>query len=340
MADIDLIIERSMYIGDKFGIILWRISLDIFFFLAYLKLAWRGTYKRKSQIFYAVHSMHSMQFISISMGVNVILTQLMWTERRDNDPSAFSPENTTVWYNTLGTAVIVAAKGMGDAVLLDSQTQWLYRCYTTWGSKLWAIAFPALVYLGSVVMAVAMTIEGAIPGANFWQGFAVNFGIAWIASTVSFNIIITAMIIAHLFPMYFGLRRILSPDLVRTYTGVISILVESSLPVIILGIAYLALYSRNSPSAIAVEFVWGSFAVLSPQLIILRGAMSGACDEDMLAHVTSWMGLSTCEGAPLSGTDSPEMKMSMVGERSENGGETTVVAPLKPGVSDHSLECA
>ncbi|KAH7912740.1 hypothetical protein BJ138DRAFT_1003780 [Hygrophoropsis aurantiaca] len=328
MASTDLIIERSMYIGDAFMLILWGINFCMFIHSSYLLLAsGRGAHKRKSRIFYVVYSAIFMLFLTISTATDVVFGQLMWIEHRDvaGGPFAYFAENLSDWYNTLGTATDVAANAMGDGLLL-------YRCYMIWGSRLWVVAFPALIYISSVVMAIMMTIESAIPGANIWQGLAANFGIPWVALTVCFNIIATIMIVTRLLLVYFRVRRVLAPDLTRTYMGVISIIVESSLPFTILGIAYLALYIQNSPSQTALGFVWGSIVVLSPQLIILRVSMGVAWNKDTLARVNTSMVF-----APSEGTSGTEIKM--MGERSWNSDGTTV-APLQSKNSDQSSDYA
>ncbi|KAH7918123.1 hypothetical protein BV22DRAFT_1134841 [Leucogyrophana mollusca] len=333
MASAELIIERGMYIGDAFMLILWGkssallcINFCMFLQSSYLMLSpGRAAHKRKSRIFYVIYSAILLFFITVSTATDVVFGQLMWIEHRDvpRGPFAYFGENLAAWYNTFGTATDVAANAMGDGLLL-------YRVYMIWGSRPWVVAFPALIYLGSVVMAIMMTIESALPGANIWQGLAASFGIPWVALTISFNIIATVMIVTRLLLVYMRVRHVLPADLTRTYTGVISILVESALPFTILGVAYLAAYVQNSPTATALGFVWGNVVVVSPQLIILRVAMGVAWSKDTLARVNTSMVFAPSQG------DTTGVETKAMGERSWNSDGTTV-APLTSKRSENSL---
>ncbi|KAG2062734.1 hypothetical protein BDR04DRAFT_1039857 [Suillus decipiens] len=129
-------------------------------------------------------------------------------------------------------------------------------------------------------------IESAMPLSDLWQGLAGRFGISWVALTVSFNIIVTALIASRLLFFHRRARFILSDEQRSTYTGTVAILVESALPFTVLGIAYLVTYIRDTPSEIAVGIIWGNFVVLTPQLIILRIASGFAWSKDTGSSIT------------------------------------------------------
>lgn len=110
-------------------------------------------------------------------------------------------------------------------------------------------------------MSIMMTIESAIPGANIFQGLPTNFSIPWLALTVSFNLIVTLMIIGRLLVTYWTVRKSLSSAFSRTYIDISATLVESALPFSALGLGYLISQVLNSNVVIAFSFVWGTFAV-------------------------------------------------------------------------------
>jgi hypothetical protein len=140
-------------------------------------------------------------------------------------------------------------------------------------------------------MAILFLYQSAVPGASFYSGLAVNFGVPWTVLTVALNAMVTILIIIPILRARNGMKNILPDDTVKIYTGVSAVLVESALPVTILGIIYAILYGTNNEVAPAFTFIWGTFCVmnlffiprihsdrvyfqaLSPQFIIFRVAM-------------------------------------------------------------------
>ncbi|KIK41674.1 hypothetical protein CY34DRAFT_194000 [Suillus luteus UH-Slu-Lm8-n1] len=206
----------------------------------------------------------------------------MWIERRNNPggPPAFLVANSAAWYNAFGTAANYASDILTDGLLL-------YCCYIIWESGLPVIVIPAMIYLGSSSMAVMMVIESAIPMSDIWQSLAAQFGISWVAFTVSFNIIVTALIPSWLLFFHRRVRSALTDKQRSVYTGTAAILVESTLPFTVLGIAYLATYIQGVPSATAVGIIRGTFVVLTPQLIIFRVASGIAWSRDTGSKIST-----------------------------------------------------
>jgi len=108
-------------------------------------------------------------------------------------------------------------------------------------------------------MSIMMTIESALPGANIFQGMPTTFSIPWIALTVSFNIIVTLMIIGRLLLTYWTVRETIRSS--SSYVNVSSILVESALPLSALGLGYLITQVMNSNIVAAFASIWGMFVV-------------------------------------------------------------------------------
>jgi len=113
------------------------------------------------------------------------------------------------------------------------------------------------------VMAVMMVIESAMPLSGPFQGLAAQFGISWVALTVSFNIIVTALISFRLLFIHHKIQSVFVDGQRSPYTGIVAILVESALPFTVLGIVYLGTYIKGLPSALAVGIVWGTLVVCS-----------------------------------------------------------------------------
>ncbi|KAL0071713.1 hypothetical protein AAF712_000635 [Marasmius tenuissimus] len=136
-------------------------------------------------------------------------------------------------------------------------------------------------------MSLLLVYESAQPGANFFKGHVVDFGVPYTALTISMNIIVTLLICGRLVAVKNKIQHTLGPHHARMYTSVIAIMVESAAPFTILGIIYVITYARHSPTSIAFVQVWGDFCALSPQLIILRVAMGHAWSKDTSEQLTS-----------------------------------------------------
>ncbi|KAJ6448887.1 hypothetical protein C8R45DRAFT_1045512 [Mycena sanguinolenta] len=273
MADlsiIDLPLERSWYIGNTIFAILYGIELCMCFMSAYF--LWNGPKSDTNRYFYIAYSAVLLVLVTIAMACNLFFGQMMWIEHRNvqGGPVQFFEDNIAAWYNTLGTAADVSASVAGDGLML-------YRCYVFWQSTSpWIIVFPALLFLASTSMGIVATIQSGIPGNNFFHGITVMFTTPWLALTIAFNVITTTMIAFRLFSVSRSLRVALDKQRADVYTSVIAILIESATPFTLLGIAYLIVYVRGDPEALALADIWGSFVALSPQMIILRVSLGSA----------------------------------------------------------------
>lgn len=142
-----------------------------------------------------------------------------------------------------------------------------------------------------LALSIISCYEAALPGANFFRGKAVAFGVPYAALTISLNVLVTSLICFRLLYLRRKVEKVLGPDMAKEYTGVIAIMVESALPFTLLGIGYVVTYGTNHPSSFAWVQVWGDFLALSPQLIILRVAMGKAWVRD----TASWISESEME---------------------------------------------
>ncbi|KAG2091850.1 uncharacterized protein F5147DRAFT_643041 [Suillus discolor] len=280
MASTELATERAMYVGNTISTAVYGGNLFLYTYSTHL-LVTSKIKQVQHRIFYICFGGILLLLFTISIASNNAFCELMWIERRNDPggPPAFFAANSAAWYNVFGTSAVCLTNMMTDGLLL-------YRCYIIWESRLPVIVIPAIIYLGSATMAIMMVIESAMPMTNLWQGLTAQFGISWVALTVSFNIIVTTLIFSRLLFFYRRARSVLDDEQRSLYTGIMAILVESSLPFTILGIACLVTYIQGIPSATAVEIVWAAFVVLTPQLIILRVASGVAWSKDMASNIT------------------------------------------------------
>jgi hypothetical protein len=280
-APLDLDLERSIYIGNAFSLILYGLSLYMYGHSVYYLTKSKGGSHRVRR-FYVLYGGIMMLLITFAVSCNAVFGQQMWINHRGDEggPLGYFAANISAWYNTLGSAADITVNFMGDGLLL-------YRCYIIWGARPWVIALPALVYIASTVTAIITVYSSARPDASIFAGNAAKFGVAWVSLTVSLNIILTLMICARLIMARTQSKYRLHPRLATMYTGMVPILVESALPFTVLGVAFIAVYVRTLPSELALAFIWGTFCAISPQMIILRVSMGHGWARNTMVQLTN-----------------------------------------------------
>ncbi|KJA18656.1 hypothetical protein HYPSUDRAFT_108283, partial [Hypholoma sublateritium FD-334 SS-4] len=213
--------------------------------------------------------------VNITLAGNQVEGLLTWIVHRDGPggPEAYLDSTLSAWFDVFGTAAIETADILGNALLM-------YRCYILVGSN-WIIVLPGLLFVGSSAMAILTTVESALPDATVFSGISQRLGVAWVSLSVSFNVLVTALICGRIFFSYLTLKRAGLASLAQERWGLVAIMIESSLPFSVFGLVFASVYSLppdnpNSQLVSAMADTWGGIVGISPQLIILRVAMGNA----------------------------------------------------------------
>ncbi|KAJ7823562.1 hypothetical protein B0H14DRAFT_3469914 [Mycena olivaceomarginata] len=282
-----LAFERSFYIGSYVTAILYGMQLFMFFLSNYF-LLYSSTDARKESYFYIFYGTVMLILWTVASSCNASNPLELGSIHRDvlGGPAQYLFDNFSAWYNTLGTVTGICMNFMADGLLL-------YRAYVIWGSSWRIVALPIVLYFGAMSMAILLIYESAIPGASFFAGDSVSFGVPYFWMTISLNIITTSLICGRLLAL--------------------QVLLESALPFTILGIVYVISYARNSPYSFAFLQIWADFCAISPQLIILRVAMGKAWSKDTVASVGNFeLGIALphadSQGTDLTTFDTPSTK--------------------------------
>ncbi|KAJ7293172.1 hypothetical protein C8J57DRAFT_1041472 [Mycena rebaudengoi] len=279
-----LIFERSFYIGSYITAILYGMQLFMFFLSNYLLLSSSPVGARKESLFYIIYSTTMLLLWTVASSSNALFGQFIWVDNRDvvGGPAAYLFDHLSAWYNTFGTVAGICMNFLADGLLL-------YRCYIIWGSSFKVVAFPILIYFGAMCTCqwrILLIYESAIPGASFFSGDSISFGVPYFWLTISLNIILTCAICGRLLSVRNRVRKVLGEQHCQTYTGVVAVLLESALPFTVLGIIYVVSYARNSPFSFAFLQIWADFCAISPQLIVLRIALGKAWTKQTVASVS------------------------------------------------------
>ncbi|KAI0311940.1 hypothetical protein OF83DRAFT_706170 [Amylostereum chailletii] len=266
----DRFYERALYVGIAFAGILYGVILCIgFTAIHYLLKRRRASWR--SQLFTISYVVIMLVCFTFAYVANAYMGQLMWIEHRDfpGGPYVYYLAKSTLWINVLGSATDILANILGDAYLL-------YRCYIIWDSSVWVIAFPTLVYIASVVFSLISLVESALPNSSFFVQQTINFAVPWVSLTVGLNVILTCLISYRILRVRYCSRKAMDGFDGPTrdiYTSVVAILIEAELPFAVLGIVTAVNSGKNTYVSSAWYFIWGSFAIISPLLIILRVCM-------------------------------------------------------------------
>ncbi len=266
------------------------------FFAAVYCIRGRSSSYRKGRLFYVAYGGVLLTLVTIAVVTDALWGQYMWIDRRNypGGPLGFFGATENAWYNVFGSAADATANILGDGLLVrisllvslpplekTDTTRKLYRCYMIWGSRWYVVALPTLIYLASsgarcpppihdfwaaadrsqTVLMIITIVESALPNSFLLHGKPANFGVPWVALSVSLNMLVTALICGRLLRMRAITREVLAPELSRTYTSVAAMLIESAAPFSALGIGLVITEAQGGPLAIAFSYVWGMFCV-------------------------------------------------------------------------------
>ncbi|KAJ7630549.1 hypothetical protein FB45DRAFT_1027761 [Roridomyces roridus] len=304
--------ERAFYVGSYITGILYGVQLFMFFLSNYYLLSLSSESRRES-LFYIVYGSVMLFLWTIASAANAEFGLLAWVDHRDVEggPAQYIHDNLAAWYNTLGTVAGICMNFLADGLLL-------YRCYIIWGSTKKIIAFPVLIYFGAMAMSIILIYESALPGASFFKGTPLDFGVPYFWMTISLNIITTSLICGRLLAVRNRVRAILGEQHCTTYTGVVAVLLESALPSTVIS------YARNSPYSFAFLQIWADFYALMPQIIILRVAMGKAWSKATVASVSVLVFDHRTEKGKLNGSGDLELDLTAMQGTSLATDTTTV----------------
>ncbi|KAF9529543.1 hypothetical protein CPB83DRAFT_852286 [Crepidotus variabilis] len=171
-----------------------------------------------------------------------------------------------MWWALADTWASVVLFWLGDGLLV-------YRCYVVWTNKRYVTILPGAVYLAAIATSAWFTVASQRPSTDKSSRVAYT-AFSVLSALVSF--IVTSLIAGRLLYMRQKQSKILAGAAVdsKMYFGVISILVESAVPLAIAGImSAVTLWAKMDKYEIANDVfivLWTSLTALAPQIIILR----------------------------------------------------------------------
>ncbi|KAJ6562492.1 hypothetical protein B0H19DRAFT_1069108 [Mycena capillaripes] len=285
----DVVLERSFFWGMLWAMALYGMFVFMYAYSTHLFWISPSASRRSKQLYIIIGGL-LFAFLTIATFVNAVFLELMWIDHRDapGGPLGYLAANETVWWQVFGSAAGQVTNFIADGLLI-------YRCWIICNSRWNAIVLPFIVYLASIAMAMLNLIQSALPDSSFFHGKTVNYGVVWIALTVSLNIMVTGMILFRILRIRGNLRaRFLgNAGSSAIYTGVAAMLIESALPFSALGLITAVTYGKNLDIAPAFVFIWGPFTAIAPQFIIFRVASGRAWSRHTASTIYSETNISS-----------------------------------------------
>jgi len=279
MSSSTAVFEHAFYIGSYLSGIIYGIELIVYF--QTIRHLYKRAAKGQSWKFFFSYSTLLLILVTIDMSTNAVWGEIMWIDKRDNPGvPAFIVESLSVWYQILGSTTVVAMVLMGDALLLQ-------RLYIIWGSNIWIVVLPGMVYCATLALGILELVSAFKPGGFFLSGQAVNFGTPYYSITIGMNILLTSLICVRLWYLGRQAKKAIGVHAAERYNNIAAIMVESAAPYTIMGIILLPFYARGNNIAIALGQVWSKLTCLAPQMIVLRIVAGRAWDKEIIMQIHS-----------------------------------------------------
>ncbi|PBK83485.1 hypothetical protein ARMGADRAFT_1170479 [Armillaria gallica] len=216
--------------------------------------------------------------------------------------------NSSVWWDT--TALTATAVNL---IIADSTMVW--RCWVVWAHNWKVIILPIFLIIGDIGMRLfcgSNAIDQYTVPLNTKAG--TNWALATMAATLGTNILCTALIVARIIYVARGHRGIMSG--MRTYRGVIEIVVESAALYSITFMVLMILYPLKGNGYVYPEAMVLPATGIAPTLIILRVALGQGRPKESSLETQSSLHFQTSRG-------------STIGTVTDGGDEDTIRGDMK-----------
>lgn len=109
--------------------------------------------------------------------------------------------------------------------------------------------------------AILELILASRPNADFFHGKNLHFGTAYYALSITFNIVVTSLIVIRLHKLSKTIVSVLGPDSAKLYSSIVSMVIESATPFTLSGVAWIIPYAIGNPTAVGFGVISNQFGV-------------------------------------------------------------------------------
>jgi len=208
-----------------------------------------------------------------------------------NFPGGPSAYNNLVLFSApvgiINTVSYVLANWLADAMLLWRLIV-LFQGFTP-SYKTLAVAFPALLYLGSLAMGFMFIIQTSFPNGSLWANGEISFALPYFVLSVSMSVIATGLMVWRMLSVLPKLKFALSSGKQQNtpYTHVLAILVESCALYAIFSLIFIVLFAINHPIQFVFLSALANVQIIAPLLIIFRVSKNKAWNSTTTESISS-----------------------------------------------------
>ncbi|SJL17038.1 uncharacterized protein ARMOST_20579 [Armillaria ostoyae] len=169
---------------------------------------------------------------------NIHACELAWIDERNfpgGPPDFLYTQNHTPPLLVAGAAAVIITF-LADVCLL-------WRCYVVYHNKRIVVVLPALILFSTATMGVLYLTQISSPHSSLGE-ITIQAYVAYRSLSVTFNILVTSMMVVRLLLIRKRIRASLGPQYGRLYTGLAALMIESALPHTVVSILLIGLYRR------------------------------------------------------------------------------------------------
>ncbi|KAF7322292.1 hypothetical protein HMN09_00006800 [Mycena chlorophos] len=244
------------------------LSIQTLFLLASVPV--RRKFSSRMPWFLTSYVLAMLALGTVAFGANTRKTMTTYVLHKDF-PAGPSAYNGVTYANNLtmtGNAAFLLMSWMADGLML-----WRFSLIFNFNYVL--MAFPILIYLGTVTSAILLMV--AIQHTETFHSIdSTNFAIAYWSLTISLNIILALAIAGRILWVRGGIRRTMGVEHSQQYVSVVAIVIESAALTVCWDLAFIICYARLTPFANVIISAMGQFTGVSPILILYRVAQGRA----------------------------------------------------------------
>ncbi|KAF8526535.1 hypothetical protein BU17DRAFT_40356 [Hysterangium stoloniferum] len=262
------------------AIVIGSVSYGIYVVLAgicihFLLQRRSGPWYRQVPLLYIVVTLvvFSIYFVSTTRWSETVIIET-------TDPAAFATELSSplaLWRDTTYSLSLWLA----DSLII-------YRLYVVWGKKYVVMIVPVILYIAIVTSGIALLVITSRASSQTGTLSVTRIGTFSWSTSVALNVLCTVLIAGRLISHQRYLLHLVSGSSASTsmrhrlssYSSIAAIFAESAALYSIVGIIYIPIFASNSELEPPFAALWGSVAVIAPNLIILRIALGNDASRE------------------------------------------------------------
>ncbi|PBK66806.1 hypothetical protein ARMSODRAFT_959962 [Armillaria solidipes] len=228
-------------------------------------------------------------------------------------------ERYNLMYSFILWEIMDATASALSLIIADCTIIW--RCWVVWAHDWKATSLPIFLLISEIVCGGNLVLHQFTVSSN--DEVVTKWALATMATTLGTNVLCTILIIARIIHVARGHRGVMGS--IRTYHGVIEVLVESAALYSIIYVVLMILYPLQGTNGyMYAQMLVYPITGITPTLIIARVASGQARPQESSSGVSSSLHFQTPRGSTVE-TTTDELEEDMIGCHGNTEGTSTPV---------------